>query len=288
MGADGYRLAGEMDVNVAVGIIAALILASQLIVMQRQSDLLEVDALRSLREEWRRLRSAWIVTVAVGGSMYVDIDNGVLQDYPSATAIAERLNEVDLILRPAVFKNGPPSKELSQATRDTLEFLAWVSGLILRGRISPGTAYEALGATVVKNGANLRRLLDEPSRSSYYVSYYPGTRRRVLILLDLLWVESLRASDVDQHTAAKALVAKIEHGSGARNRRRARREAIQFAGWLRGVAIEWYLTEAEVDAVSRRFTRIARRLERYVFHTRVAPELEGMPPPPDYPDKVFI
>lgn len=64
-------------------------------------------------------------------------------------------------------------------------------------------------------------------------------RGRVLILLDLLWVEAENGFDVNEHTAARALKAKTEYGSGPPSRQRARNEAARFAGLFRSLLIEW-------------------------------------------------
>lgn len=272
------------SVEFAISTVAALILLTQVAVMARQRRLLVAETMSSIRAEWRALRSAWLVTVAIGGSMYVEIDEQVIARYPSAQKIRDAHEETGSVtLWRGLFKGGPPSPELTQAVRDTLEFLAGIATQVLRGNIAPAVAYDTLGTSVVRNGANLRRVLDEPSRSSYYSRYYPGMRTKVLILLDILWVEALLARDVDKRELQSVKAVKIESGTGARNRRRIAVETVPIGGRVRAIRLGWYLTQAEIDAEKAWSRSVLPRIWRLLV-TKYDPALDSEPATPEYPD----
>lgn len=264
-----------MNANVFLSLLAAAILAGQLVILRRQRTLMELDALHSVRDSWRDLQPAWAVTLAMGGGMYVKMTPDVIELFPEAQRIADIHDEIGVYVteRAGAFEQ-LPADSLEVPIRDSLEFLGFVCSLILRGTLSPATAYEALGTSIVRNGTPMRRLLSEPERSGYFLTWYPGVADRIRVLVDLLWVEAVRSRDIAQAEIDRALAAKRQHHTQYRNRARMRPLARRLGGLTRMVSLEWHLTYAEtapdVGAARRSASRLGRLVRGWIAPPRNA------------------
>jgi hypothetical protein len=150
--------------------------------------------------------------------------------------------------------------------RTPLELLALISSYVLQGRVGPRVVYDVLGAELIRNSASLRYAVDVSPIVTYYLGSYPGVRRRVLMLLDLMWAEAAARGDLAPLEAQTARSTKREFGSGDRNRRRLRREARRIgSGLVRTARLDWHLTAAEVDPDAARVARAGQRLRIWLL-----------------------
>lgn len=144
--------------------------------------------------------------------------------------------------------------------REPLGLLSVVCSYVLQGRLSARLAYDILGEDLIRNSASVRYAIDVSPQVTYYLRNHPGIRRRVLLLLDVLWAEAALRGDLSEREAATARATKAAYRSGVRNRRRLRREARRLGGLLRMAALDWLLTAAEVDARAPVFFRTGVRV----------------------------
>lgn len=266
------------------GLLTALLVlfaAGQVYVIRQQRLLAELQVVHELREQWLRVRDEWIGMLVLGGHFYLDIPPAVSSKYPvleddriskyrelvhfnrdkrNWTEIQAALDEDEKRL----LSHGGPLEFPEEFHRLPLGLLATVCAYILRSRLTVGSAYEVFGADLTRNSSSVRYVTDAAPSSTYYLHYYPGVRRRVLVLLDLMWAEAATRGDLNHLEAAKAADTKKKWKTGLRNRQRLRAEARRLSRFLPPWRLEWRLTAAEVRPDTGGLRRRWRRLLRWV------------------------
>lgn len=262
--------------------------AGQVVVIRQQRALAELQVVHELREQWQSVHKEWTGFLVLGGHFYLDIPEDVADAYPVL-----RHEDVDEYRRLVHFnrrcrscdeiKSRVTQDEFALLSQRSLEFpeefhrlplglLATVCAYILRGRVSTGTAYEAFGSDLTRNGSSIRYVTDLAPNSTYYLGYYPGVRRRVLILVDLMWTEAAKRGDLQLLEHAKAADTKRKHRTGLRNRRRLREELRRLRGGMPSFGrFEWHLTAAEVAPGLSRSSAFFRRLRAFLGGLRRGP-----------------
>lgn len=263
------------DANLWLGAIGALLVVVQLGIRRRQARLVELQALHDLRTRWIDLRPEWQLTLAAGGSMYVTLDDQTVTRFPEAGEYRDAFADLGAEVTKRANSVTQLPSPLEQPVRDCLDFLSLACTSILRGRTSPATVYEALGPSLVRNGGPIRRLIDEPNRTGYYLGYYRGVADRIRILVDLLWVEAVRAGDLQDYELERSFEAKAPRITQRRNRRRMRPYGLRLGGRFRTIRLEWHLTYAEVPLAMSRPWRLARRAGRMISGMRPPRSVES-------------
>jgi hypothetical protein len=274
---------------------AAVFAGSQVQMARRQSQHIELQVLHELRDLWARVRPEWLGLLAIGGQFYVRPDAVAVERYPllgdpglriyieaahfdkmdrqiSAPELADPCEgdepfgggwpseftvEQEAMLDPSG-ENRPVWPEAFY--REPLGLLAAVCSYLLQGRLSARLAYDVLGEDIVRNSAAVRYAIDVSPEVTYYLHYHPGIRRRVLILLDVLWAEAAGRGDLNGEEAQTARATKRVYRSGVRNRCRLRREARRFGSLTAADVLDWRLTSAEIDPHASAVRRIVSRL----------------------------
>lgn len=155
---------------------------------------------------------------------------------PVDERVWEELNEVRAELTP-----------YRVATRRVLRFLGEVSGLILRGLVSPDSVYEALGVELVRQGGAIRILIAE--REMSWTSVQPGLALRILILIDIMWARGSRLGELaTQPSPEEVAQHKKTSGSGKKSRERTYKLARQLGSPLNAWKLRLLLRHAESPA----------------------------------------
>lgn len=254
----------------------------------------EVQLIGVLTSNWRSLAKAWRRTLLVargpsshyvpaGPAEVVDYQNLLFErhkhdsrPYPDDELYAYYVEENELTVR---------SRKYEQDAQEILVFLASLCLLVITGRLRPATAYSVCGLDIVRNGGSIRVLLEEghappewederiPATLSEptgqepttaidvvdsirdWVGYRDGVRRRVLIMIDLLWAEAARLRDLSPWELVEAADAK-SGGSGKRNRQRLANETHRagpqpISAW-RSLRLSRHLRHAEWQGPGRR------------------------------------
>lgn len=258
--------------------LLVLFAAGQVYVIRQQRLLAELQVVHELREQWQAIRHEWLGMLVLGGHLYLDITQEASTKYPvladerignyrtvvhfnrrkgSWGEVQRALDEDELSL----LSHGSDLNFPEEFHRQPLGLLATVCAYVIRGRLSVGTAYEVFGTDLTRNSSSIRYVTDVAPNSTYYLHYYPGIRRRVLILLDLMWAEAANRGDLDPSERNKAAKAKRDEKTGLRNRRRLRAEARRLRRQLRRPwGLEWHLTAAEAPAGWRQVRQVSLRL----------------------------
>lgn len=266
------------------GLLTALLVlfaAGQVYVIRQQRLLAELQVVHELREQWLAVRDEWLGMLVLGGHFYLDIPVDASSRYPvladeriaqyrelvhfnrskrSWAEIEEALDEDEV----ALLSHGSPLQFPEEFHRLPLGILATVCAYILRGRLTMGSAYEVFGADLTRNSSSVRYVTDVAPNSTYYLNYYPGVRRRVLVLLDLMWAEAATRGDLNHREATAAADTKDKWKTGLRNRRRLRAEARRLGRFMWSWQLEWHLTAAEVQPEASRLRRKWRRVSRWI------------------------
>lgn len=267
-----------MSIEALLTALLALFAAGQVYVIRQQRLLAELQVVHELREQWNAVEDEWIGMLVLGGHFYLDVPDEVSAKYPvlsherideyrslvhfhrrkkSWEAMSDSLDEDEL----ALLSHGSVLRFPEAFHRQPLELLGTVCAYLLRGRLTIGTAYEVFGADLIRNSSSIRYVTDAAPSSTYFLRNYPGIRRRVLILLDLVWAEAVKRGDLDALEARKAAAAKAQARTGLRNRRRLRAEARRLGRALGRLPLEWHLTAAELGSPSGHVRRVVRRLQ---------------------------
>lgn len=256
-------------VSTLVAVAAAAILFAQFITTRRQRQLTELQVIHELSTQWGEVRPAWEALRVLGGDMYVAASPQAVQTYPFLTdrdeigPYIQRAHDVKLCSSWSPSSLGfltararlPQLSVPEDVYRLPLEALATISAYILRGRVGPGLAYEVFGPHIARKSGTVRFITDVQPDSTYYLNYYPGVRRRVLILVDVLWAEAARVGDLEEHEMREGMHTKRRYASGVRNRVRARREARTLGGRVSALRVDWLLVNAQIPAEYRGIKR---------------------------------
>lgn len=215
----------------------------------------DVALLHDQIERWRQLGSHWSRAVLVGrgpNAFYLTSSTEDVRAYVETIkryrTLVNDSNDSDDWYEEykASYRDIAEYKGAAQAV---LKFLSAVGFLIVDGKLSPRLAYATLGTEVLRHGAALRQLIDQPppdptnpfipqagppkelelgdevrSWVQEWLTYHPGTGRRTLILLDVLWAEAAHLRDLSIGELQWAAAAKEAFGTGRRNRSRLSQE----------------------------------------------------------------
>lgn len=277
-----------MDLTMLLTGLLVAFAAGQVVAIRQQRALAELQVVHELREQWQSVYKEWTGLLVLGGHFYLDIPEDVADAYPLLLR-----EDVDTYRKLVHFNRRSdswdeiesklPKEEFDIISQRTLAFpeefhrsplglLATVGSYVLRGRVSPGTAYEVFGSDLTRNSSSVRYVTDLAPNSTYYLGYYPGVRRRVLILLDLMWAEAAKRGDLKPLEHDKAAETKTKHKTGVRNRRRLRTEQRRLRRAMPSFGrLEWHLTSAEVPSDVGRSRALLRRLRAFVGGVRRGP-----------------
>lgn len=149
------------------------------------------------------------------------------------------------------------------STRNIFTLLNDLSIKILKNQVNISDVYSLLGTQMLRHSKPLRVLLDKrhvtiDSRWNSdehnmirreiqdWLTYHDGIRRRVLILIDLLWAEAVRLEDLPPYDIESAANAKKE--TGYLNKERVFNECIKLNGLLsffHAKKLSYFLKHAE-------------------------------------------
>lgn len=242
---------------IAAGTVTYVVLTAGLLALAfRQARRDEVSLISALSDRWGRAQGDWVkaMLIARGPTAYYNIASPS-ETHRYATLLSELEecrtagpNAAGWLDVHQVLANR--SREYEEAAGATIELLAGIGLLILRGRLSPSGAYAVLGPQLARNAGSLRMLLPGSNSDGRqgsglawnvrnWATYRPGVVRRVLILVDVVWAEAVRLGDLAPYELAAAADAK-RAGTGKRNRNRLRREISRVSPMARGRA--WKLS----------------------------------------------
>lgn len=276
--------------------------------VRRQGQLIELQVLHELRDQWAAARPEWLGLLVIGGQFYVKPGNDAVTRYPLLAEPAVReyieaahFDKMDRRLSDPEIEDGeesafvddlaslvaePPGPDVSPPSdlleeryetllehmsgtrpewpeafyREPLGLLAVVCSYVLQGRLSARLAYDVLGEDLIRNSASVRYAIEVSPEVTYYLHNHPGIRRRVLLLLDVLWAEAAARGDLSEDEGRTARATKAVYRSGVRNRRRLRREARRFGNLWRMIVLDWRLTAAEVNSDAPALARLTTRI----------------------------
>lgn len=253
--------------SLAVSTLSFCLSAGVSTIVRRNSRISELSLLATLREDWKDLSEAWhrsILTVDGPGAYYSYADEKLCNEYDSYVtrlASGQLTEEEGMIL----------SRRWTEAINDVVNFFGVVATYVLRGQLSPQSAYAIFGAEVARRSRVARELINEAPTNRFpgsprprfsddenmsgawwqdqrmQAGQYEGRNQRVLCLQDVLWSQAARQQDLYMHEIEWAAKVKREHGSGTRARKRVRRLCRQLGGsHLTSVRLQWQLTNSEV------------------------------------------
>lgn len=253
---------------VLVGIVQSRILASQ----HRQH---RFDLAESYWSRWSGCRQSWAVVIFVGrecGEYYQIADKKFLKKLNNLVDDSDYSGPSTWALNPIAEVTGIMSEVCLQ---------------IFHGRLTISDVYPVFGTELLRQGFPLHALLQVREEVQYseeyyceekdsdkhtemhemvrdelqtWLEYHDGTRRRCLILMDLLWAEAARLEDLSDYELRVA--ADIKKESGHKNRKRLRKECsrvLGVKGFFRALRLSRFLRNAEHQ---RKFSRIGLRKEK--------------------------
>lgn len=290
---------------VGVGALATLglflVAGGQLLYAARQAHREQVLMVVELGDRWKGLRRSWDLLLLVSrgpGDYYI---NTSLEEVQAYAAIVSEDEELDARTEDSaeryenlVYRVRP----YEMAVQDVGRFLSQIGFLILNGQLRPELAYAILGTEVVRNSRAIRVLTDthapplgwkgqidckevgdrqpppgERFRQNLrnWFDYHPGIRRRLLIVLDILWAEAARLEDLERYDLALAATIKERCRTGERNRKRLMKEAVKLGHRLRGRRLARRLLHAEFQS---QFARggVPRNLRGEESFVQVSPQ----------------
>lgn len=241
-----------------IGIIQILVLIGQLYLLRSQKRNQDIEVLEVYRKRWFDYQGKFGCLVYLGrnlGEYYQTLD---------AEEIT-KLNSNLLSLR--VEK---PTIWARDAVRDVSALMSDICIRILQGSLTIQSVYPILGTAILRHSRPLRILLE----SDYFYDferddgtinknllywhkrvrgeiqdwfvYHIGTRRRCLILIDLLWAEAARLQDLSPDDLKTAADAKIN--SAKKNRLRIEQEYFLLnssTSYLKAKRLANYLKHSE-------------------------------------------
>jgi hypothetical protein len=266
--------------TLAVTIIAAIIALSQAYLLYIQTRESRVALCAEVVDVWEKSCDSWRVMIAAA------MRGGENEFYAPALTAAEKGMIDKLIDMVETFNSKareplPPGGDLtekmlakieklgkilprgysqeqlwlSEHCRTALGALSLVSELVLTGRVSTGDAYVVLGTDIARHSKALRDVLCRNNRILAHVDTMGtqrGIRNRIMVFIDLMWVEAARRDDLPPLTLDKVAALK-RSGSGriAKERLRAQCKAVKsspFTCWR----LERMLSYAERNDFGKR------------------------------------
>lgn len=211
-------------------VLVSVVQISMLVIQNRQNRL---ELLNDFRARWHSAR------VHLGDVIFIGRNDGDYYQLVNEERIKTLQSEVGNST-----KSGPTVWALT-SVQIVSGIMNEVCVRILQGQLHVSEAYPVFGTLLLRQTNPMRVLLDSDNYngSSQWCSenhllirkelqdwliYHDGTRRRCLILLDLLWAEATRLGDLPPHDILCAATAKI--ATGKLNRQRVFTEALLIQG----------------------------------------------------------
>lgn len=233
----------ESTVSAIAGVGLLVASAIQIVTLRAEGRRHEAELVATLHRSWERLAGAWGYCILLGrlpGDYYNMVTIEEQDEFGEAAARYHRTGERNHIRR------------YDTAMKEALQFISNCGSHILTGRLSIEAAYSVFGSEFLRQSRPLRVIVDQSYSPNYgsdaeklvlrheqdWCFYHPGVRRRVLILVDLLWAEAARTQDLAPQDLMTAAEAKRNHGTGGTNRVRLSTECrnVGVAAYRR-----WYL-----------------------------------------------
>lgn len=227
------------------------------LVAQKRHSRLEL--IEMYRKRWHDANDGWSATIFLGreaGEYYQVANPSTLEQLTKATR--------DATLH-------APTRWALDSVRAICTILSDVCLKVLQGQLEVGDAYPVFGSELLRHSRPLRILLDRTFETSSrtgafaqddavqdhklvrrevqdWLIYHDGTRRRCLILIDLLWAEAARLEDLPPSDLRSAADAKRQ--SGPKSRARLSREIRRLNGLFgayRAFRLSHFLRHAEYE-----------------------------------------
>ncbi|MBX3740983.1 MAG: hypothetical protein KF712_08330 [Akkermansiaceae bacterium] len=246
---------------VFVGLVQAWILSSQ----KRQ---VRLQLITEYRKRWQDSYEDWAKVVFIG---HGPTEFYQIVDEASAKILQDKIQSSGM--------SGPTIWALD-SIRSACGVMSDVSMRIVQGQLHISDVYPVFGTELLRHSRPLRKILDSDYRDDYFdeqlspehskvrnelqdwLIYHDGSRRRCLILLDLLWAEATRLEDLPPSDIRSAAEAKMK--TGYINRTRVFREAIRLNGVVY-IFMAWrlsrFLCRAEYKSQWNRLGIDRRRLD---------------------------
>jgi len=216
-------------------VVLALIGISQIFVLILQSRQKKIEFIEDYRKQWFSYKKDFGVVIFIGRDEreYYQVVNKKTLDIFSKEVKNSNCTE--------------PTIWALDSTRNIFTLLNDLSIKILKNQINISDIYSLLGTQMLRHSKPLRVLLDKHhitidsklnsdehnmirNEIQDWLTYHDGIRRRVLILIDLLWAEAVRLEDLPPYDIESAANAKKETGS--LNKERVFKECIKLNGFL--------------------------------------------------------
>lgn len=213
-----------------VGFFQILVLVSQLYLLRSQKRNQEIDIAEVYRARWFDYQNKFGCLVYLGREL-----NEYYQTLDESEVI--KLNQKLTLVR-----NDKPTIWARDAVRDVATLMSDICIRVLQGNLQIQSVYPILGTAILRQSLPLRKLLESQYDHGYsrfdntvsnnllrkhksvrgevqdWLVYHTGTRRRCLILIDLLWSEAARLQDLPPDDLMSAANAKINSGKKSRLR----------------------------------------------------------------------
>lgn len=242
---------------VLVGLAQVLILIGQLYLSRSQKKNQDITVVEVYRTRWFDHQDKFGCLVYLGRELneyYQTIDEVEIKKLNSKLKLV---------------KNDKPTIWARDAVRDVSILLSDICIRILQGSLSIQSVYPILGTTILRQSLPLRKLLESEYDSSYlrlsnnldpkymihhsvrrevqdWLIYHAGTRRRCLILIDLLWAEAARLQDLPPSDLKSAADAKMKTGN--ENKLRIKQEVLllnTYSKYVQAIKLANFLKHSE-------------------------------------------
>ena len=259
-----------MDSNIITAIatgLLAIVGIAQIGILKSQRRHSQLELIGEYRQRWDNNRVNWGTVVFVGRSK---------EEYYQVLPrnLVDKCNEMIEITN-----NHEQSTWALDAARPTFGILSDICSRVLQGQLEISLIYPIFGTELLRHSRPLRTILDSsysfhhflPSESHLKVRteiqdwliYHDGTRRRCLILIDLLWAEAARLEDLPPSDMKSGADAKTKTGKGSRKRlsdeyKRLNRSYIS----LLSIKLSRYLINSEYRRFYSRVGISKKRLEK--------------------------
>lgn len=206
----------------------------QIYILFSQKEQIRITQTEQYRQLWENLKKHWGNIIFISRS-----DNEYYQvlDESSVKNIKKKIDK---------YRNDSPTIWALESVQKVSGILSEVSTRILQGHLNIEDVYPIFGTQFLRQSRPLRQIL-EPSyiplhlidedcenhklirqEIQDWLVYHDGTRRRCLIIIDLLWAEAARLEDLPPSDMQSAASSKIN--TGKLNKKRVFKETIRLNG----------------------------------------------------------
>lgn len=250
-------------------VLVTIIGVAQIVISNSQKEQTRISLVTQYRDLWEKYRNYWGIIIFISrkeGEYYQ-----VLEE--------EKIDE--LIEKTKKYKWDKPTIWTLESIQKIAGLLGEISIRIMQGHIKVSDVYPIFGSQFLRQSKPLRELLEldyDSTRHDKYIDkehqhfkkelqswliYHDGLRRRCLILIDLLWAESVRLEDLPPYDMQSG--AKAKKITGKLNRKRVFKEIYRLNGikkLLLAYRLAQFLKRAEYKTFFNRNGIDKRKLER--------------------------